>query len=179
MNYQLTLNQFINNESAVSLYYYNGRMPYVDPNDLASNSPNALVKFDRWALYANYQVLPTVNLLGGYAWGKDSVDQAAVTALGLGTDVYDPAKLGKSKGYFLEANYFPIEKLGLGARYDSFDPSDTVGHNTVKAYTLSGNLSIFEGLQLIADYQHKTTEAGATAGSNKDDTLQVRGIIIF
>ena len=180
MNYQFFVNQFINDDSAISLYYYNGRMPYAMPGETpAGNIP--LVKFERLAVYVNYFVLPELNLLGGYAWGKDDVnvaDVAALAAANPGLGFYNPTKLGNSGGYFLEANYFTTHKLGLGFRYDSFDPTDTVGHNSQAAYTFSANWSIFEGLQLIGDYQHKSTDQSA-GGANKDDTVTIRGILIF
>jgi len=169
-NYQFFVNQFINWDSAVSAYYYHGTIPFADP----SAGPSPLVTFDRWALYGNYQVLQPLNLLAGYAGGKDSVDVAAATGLGLS----NPANLGTSNGWFVEGDYRFVPNVAAGLRYDAFDPSDKVNRNTVNAYTASANWRILDGLQMIADYQHKTTDLTA-GGSNKDDVLQIRGIIIF
>ena len=190
-NYQAFVNQFINSSSAVSLYYYHGTMPFANPGEVAdilgSTSGIPLVDFDRWAAYGNYQVVPKLNLLAGYAWGKDSVNAAAATALNTAVTTADPAitgfnpaKLGKSKGWFAETDFQAMPKLAFGVRYDNFDPSDATaaGKNAITAYTLSANWSVMEGLQIIGDYQHKTTEKG-TLGENKDDQFLVRGIIIF
>ncbi len=179
-NYQFFLNQFITDSSAVSLVYYHGSMPYVKPDELAAGVSNPVNTFDRLALYGNYFVLPKLNLLAGYSRGKDDVDKASVAsaAAASGLTLFNPNNLGKNKGYFLEANYHAAPKFAFGGRYDMFDPSDAVSHNTTKAATLFANWSVYQGLQLIGDIQRKKTELTA-GGENTDTQFLLRGIIIF
>ena len=52
-------------------------------------------------------------------------------------------------------------------------------HNTQKDRSVFANYRPTEYLQVNADYVHKTSEAGANPGENKDDQLLVRMIFIF
>lgn len=164
-NYQIFLNQFITDTSAVSLYYYSGTLPLLDPNaDPAANTLNA---FSRAAIYANYWVVPNmVNLEAGYAQGKEAPDDSALNP-----------NAGKSNGAFGEVDLHATPTFAVALRYDTFDPSDKTSNDKITAETLSANYYITNGLQLIADYQHKETEK--TSGKNKDDNVEARMIFIW
>lgn len=171
LNYQVTLNQFITYSSAVSLYYYSGVISFPEPVVPSDFVPgvNSLDHFNRFAGYANYFVIPnTVNLLAGYAYGRDNLNDKTVAGA---------ATVGQSKGYFGEIDYHPMSNMALALRYDSFDPSNKVRNNSLTAYTVSANYQIVDGLQAIADYQMKDTEK--TTGTNKDNTLTARVIFIM
>src|SRR5574337_253052 len=83
-NWQIFINQFITQESAVSLYYYRGVIPFVDPNiAVTAGSGNTLDTFTRYAAYANFWVLPgKISLLGGYESGKESPDDRTINVTG-------------------------------------------------------------------------------------------------
>ena len=165
-DFQAVLTQIFPNEAGATLYYYRGVIPVPNPNVAAITTRDT---FDRFAAYGNYWVLPkTVNLLAGVGYGKESL-----------TDSSLGPTMGKSKGYFVEADYhLNLNDLGVAARYDSFDPSDKVGHNTQKAYTVALNMPSNIGLQGILEYQHKDTQQTA-GGSNKTDQVQARMIFIW
>ncbi|HEY6012119.1 MAG TPA: hypothetical protein VIX18_11685, partial [Nitrospirota bacterium] len=57
-NYQVFLNQFITDTSAISLSYYYGVVPFVDVNEFAAPPENTLDTFSRAAAYANFWVVP-------------------------------------------------------------------------------------------------------------------------
>lgn len=184
-NWQIVLNQYVNKDSGFSLYYYSGVIPFGDTVfvDVSGNPQTYTTNtFSRFAAYANWYVLPKqLNLLAGMSSGKDKLGDPSLTGYMRDGSTVAGADVGKSGGYFVEADYHVIEnKLGLGARYDTFDPSKNVIHNTQKAMTIMMNYHLAANLQLIADYAHKTTEAGAaTSGSKKDNTLQARLIFIL
>jgi hypothetical protein len=184
-NWQIVLNQYVNKDSGFTLYYYKGETPFPDPTN-AVNTDFTGDTFSRLAVYANWFVLPKqLNLLAGWLSGKDALADPSINGY------YTPApndtaslvrgtNAGKSGGYFLEADYHVIEnKLAIGARYDVFDPSKVVDHNTQKAWSIFANYQPLTNVQLIADYKHQTTEAGTTAGNNTDNQLLARLIFIF
>jgi hypothetical protein len=176
-SYQAVITQMLGDAAGVTLYYYTTEIPTPDTTD-PGNTAFTVDKLSRLALYANYYVVPKMlNLAVGYGSGKDNIrdenaDPGAVNA--------DPIPASaKSKGYYVEADYFPIEhRLATGVRYDVFDPSDQVDANEVSQVALFGNYSVYRGLQLLGEYDRKTSEKGA-AGDNKDDTFQVRLIFIW
>ncbi|NOY52705.1 MAG: hypothetical protein GXP58_03685 [Deltaproteobacteria bacterium] len=157
-SYSLVVNQFINDDSAMTLYYYRGNVPYT-----ATNKDT----FTRFAAYANFWALPDqLNLLAGYGWGKDDLaDSSAVD-------------LGKSKGYFVETDYHVSPTFALAARFDKWDPSNKNSDDKVSAITLSGNVFTMEGLQLISEYQHKKSDVTG-GGNDKDDSINLRMIYIW
>lgn len=167
-DFQAVLTQIFPNEAGVTLYYYRGVVPFPNPDLFAATTRDT---FHRFAAYGNYWVLPkTLNLLAGFGYGKDSLGNTAVT---------DGTLLDKSKGYFAELNYhWKYNDLGIAARYDWFDPSNKVGHNDKRAYTLAANLPSNIGLQGIAEYRHDETEVPA-GGKNKVDTITARLIFIW
>ena len=182
-NWQINLNQYINKDSGFSIYYYRGEIPFGDTNVDQTFTTNT---FSRLAGYANWYVLPKkLNLLAGGLYGRDSLDDPSLTGTILGVNggadtTVKGTAVGRSGGYFLEADYHAIEnKLAFGARYDFFDPSKNVAHNSQKAVSIFANYHPLDNLQLIADLVHKTTEAGTTSGDNKDNQALIRLIFIY
>jgi hypothetical protein len=175
-NFQVFINQFIKGETAgLSLYYYHGVVPFPDPNYSATTDTTEDT-FQRLALYGNVWTLSDkLNILAGYAFGHDSLDDPTVAS---SDGKYSGSKVGDSSGFFGELNYHVDEKLAFGGRFDLFDPSDQVDNNNQTAETLFVNYSLFNGLQLMGEYQHKDTEQSA-GGSNKDDQATARMIFIW
>ncbi len=166
-NYQLFVNQFITQDAAVSLYYYSGTLPGLDPNSIPALAPNTLNSFTRTTIYANFWAVPSlVNLEAGYGEGKESLDDGTLSP-----------NAGKSKGWFGEVDFHATPSLAAAFRYDEFDPSDKTSDDKITSETLAASYHITSGLQVLAEYQHKETEK--TAGKNKDDQLQARMIFIW
>lgn len=181
-NWQIVLNQYLTKDSGFTLYYYKGSMAY--PDTSANAAPYTDDTFTRLAVYANWFVVPKkLDLLVGWLDGKDSLGNPNINtsaALSGTTSTQNSTKVGKSGGYFAEADYHVSEdKLAFGARYDSFDPSEKVDHNSQKAMSIFVNYHVLNNVQIIGDYVHKTTEAGSNPGENKDNQLLVRLIFIF
>lgn len=181
-NWQAVLNQYLSKDSGFTVYYYQGVIPY--PDTSANVAPYTEDKFSRLAVYANWYALPkTLNLQAGWEDGKDTLDDPNINLAGglSGTGAtQNSTKVGKSGGYFAGVEWYPIDgKLAFGARYDNFDPSKKVDHNTQKAWSLSANYHPIDYVQVVADFVHKSTEAGASAGENKDEQLLIRLICIF
>jgi hypothetical protein len=173
-SYQIVLNQIVRKDSGLTLYYYRGTVPFPNLYDsLGTLLPGPFTKdtFDRLALYGNWFAVPkTLNLLVGYGSGKDSLDDSTVSG---GTNV------GESSGYFVEADYHVTEnKLAVGARYDGFDPSKNVNHNSQQMLAVFANYTPVQHLQLVGEYSQKKTEQTA-GGENEDNQFAVNFIFIF
>lgn len=182
-NWQVFVNQFITDTSSVSLYYYRGYVPFVDPF-FGGGVSNTLDTFTRYTAYANVWAVPNkVNLLAGYELGRDSLDQNPGSVTGTAIDgsgetkTFNGNSVGKSWGYFGEVNLHATSQLAFAARYDFFDPSKKVARNDMWAGTLSANYYWTNGLQFIADYQKRRTQADG--GRNDDDLYQLRMIFIW
>lgn len=182
-NWQIVLNQYVTNDSGFSIYYYRGEIPFGDTNVAQTFTANT---FSRLAVYGNWYVIPKkLNLLVGALSGKDSLANPSLTGTVLGVNggantTVSGSSVGSSGGGFLEANYEVIDnQLAFGARYDVFDPSKNIAHNTQSAMSASVNYKPLTNVQLIGDLVHKTTEAGATAGNNIANQLLARVIFIF
>jgi hypothetical protein len=177
-NWQVVLNQYVNKDSGFSLYYYSGEIPFGDttvPQTFTTNT------FSRFAAYANWYVMPKkLNLLAGWLAAKDNLADPSVPGLMRTGPAVNGTDVGKSGGYFLEADYEVIDtQLAFGGRYDSFDPSKNVDHNSQTAMSVFVNYKPQVNLQFIGDLTHKTTQAGTTAGDNTDNQLLARLIFIF
>ena len=179
-SYSVVVNQFINDDSAVTLYYYRGNVPYTNtPESITLPSGGGPVlytpagtytkdTFSRFAAYANFWAMPDqLNLLAGYGWGKDDLDNSSLNT-----------NMDKSKGYFVEADYHVSPTLAFAARYDTWDPSNKTSDDKKKAYTLSANVFTMQGLQLITDYRHVKSDVSG-GGSDKDDSIEARMIYIW
>lgn len=173
-NFQIVINQFYHGDSALSFYYYRGTNPFPDPNDKFTTATTKDT-FQRAAIYGNYWPQKNkLDLLAAYAFGKDSLDDPTVTSR---DGKYNGAKFGTRQGFMMEANYHVKPELCLGARYDEFVPTDKVDRNSQKAVSLFVNYRLWDGLQLITDFQHKIVDQ-QPGGSNTDDQFTARLIFI-
>jgi hypothetical protein len=181
-NWQIVLNQYVNDDSGFTLYYYKGVIPFGDTSVPQTYTLNT---FSRLAVYANWFVMPKkLNLLAGWLTGNDTLDDPSMTGTILGVNggpdtTVNGADVGKSGGYYVEADYHVDNKLAFGIRHDVFDPSENIAHNTQTANSIFVNYQPVTNVQLIADLVRKTTEAGATAGDNTDNQFVGRLIFIF
>jgi hypothetical protein len=173
-SYQIVLNQFLNKESGLTFSYYRGTIPFPNLyNSDGTPAPGPFTKdtFDRLSVYANWFAVPkTLNLLAGYGYGKDSLDDSTVTG---------GANVGTSSGYFAEVDYHITEnKLAVGGRYDTFDPSGEVNNNNQKRFAVFANYTPVQHLQLVGEYSQKKTEQTAVS-ENEDNQFAVNFIFIF
>lgn len=151
------------NGGGISGYFYNG---YVDLPTLSSTPYQN--NYNRFAIYASYPLQKAV-LMGGYQKGQD--------------DYYDKT-LNKvnstfnSNGWFGEADYGINDELWLGLRYAQFDPSEKLDDNKVNNVTGVVNYSFNNGLQLIGEYNYKSSEQGVNL-KQKDNSFEVRMIYIY
>jgi hypothetical protein len=153
---QLFFNQIIGkNGAAVSAYYYDGAITLGDPgykND-----------FNRWAVYGSLPVQKFL-FLAGYSEGRDEVSGFATT---------------KSGGYFLEADNYVRETLGVGVRYDQFDPSKRITANTINAITAFVNVPLNNGVQFITELKSQKNEKGVGKPDQTTNSINVRVIYIW
>lgn len=84
----------------------------------------------------------------------------------------------KSKGYFVQGGYFVLPpKLELVARYEQYDPNDSVDNTSDIKWTTVGVNYFFHkhDLKLLANYTFKDEKKDPTSGKKKDDdTLMVQ-----
>jgi hypothetical protein len=173
------LNQYVSDDSGFSVYYYKGIIPFGDTATDPAH-PYTANNFTRLAVYANWYVMPKkVNLLAGWLSGNDKLDDPTLIGYMRNGTTVNGADVGKSSGYYVEADYFTDGNLAFGVRHDAFDPSANVDHNTQTANSIFMNYHPVANLQFIADYVRKVTEAGATAGNNTDNQILGRMIFIF
>ena len=127
--------------------------------------------FDRIALYGSYPVgkfLP----MAGFQWGRD---ETPVSPAAFPTN---PAiTTFNSNGAFLDGAYQLHENATVGFRWDRFHPN-TARTNTQWAITPYVNIPFNNGLQFIAEYQHRNFQLDAT-NDRQNDTFQVRIIFIL
>ena len=117
--------------------------------------------FDRVALYASYPIghfLPQA----GYQRGRDNASNGSSF---------------NSDGMFLEGAYTVSKIVTAGVRYDTFHPNTTVA-NKQWAVTPYVNIPLQNGLQVIAEYQHRNFELPPGTFHRANDTFQVRMIFI-
>jgi hypothetical protein len=155
-DFQLFFNQFFgSNDAAVSAFYYNGH--------ISLGAPLIKDDFDRYSVYLTFPVNKLL-LLGGYSAGSDEDNVTHRKA--------------KNDGWFVEADSYLSETLGVGVRYDQFDPSDLIRSNNVSAITGFVNVPLNNGLQLIAEVRSQKNEKGANP-SQTTNSLNVRFIYIW
>jgi hypothetical protein len=174
-NFQAFFNQYVKGESAVSLYYYYGTVPFPDPN-YALTTATTRDNFQRLAAYANAWVVPDkIDLLAGVGYGHDSLKDNSVAS---SDSKYVGTRVGDSVGFFGEVDYHRSEQLAFGGRFDQFDPSDKVDHNSATSGAVFANYALYNGLQFVGEYQHREAEQSA-GGKNKDDVATLRMIFIW
>lgn len=145
---QVVFNQLLGTKgSGITLYYYTGgaRLPQ-DPDGFVDGTNTALYpnRFHRGAFFATYYPVERLALLGGASLGRDKFfDTTAGAVSGSFT----------SWGAFGELNFFPRTGLGLGARYDFFEPG-MQARNTEQAGSFFVNFTPVDFVQLIFDYQY-------------------------
>ncbi len=126
--------------------------------------------FDRVTAYAPYPLgkfLPMV----GYEIGRDHtpVDPVAFPTV-------PDLQTFTSRGAFGDGVFRINEYLTAGVRYDWFHPN-TAKVNTQWAITPYVNITLNNGFQIIAEYQHRDLQLDATH-NRRNDTFQVRIIFI-
>lgn len=127
--------------------------------------------FDRVAAYVSYPVGAHFLPMAGYEIGRDHtpVDPVAFpTVAGLQTL--------KSKGAFADAEFWVNPHLTTGLRYDWYHPN-TAKLNRQWAITPYVNIPLNNGLQVIAEFQHRNFQLDATH-NRRNDTFQLRIIFI-
>ena len=117
--------------------------------------------FDRYAAYVSYPL------------GKHFLPQAGFD---YGRDTNPNGTKFDSKGAFAEGAYSINEYVTAGVRYDWFRPRYPV-LNTQRAITPYVNIPLQNGIQFIAEYQHRDFQLDAT-NHRQNDTFQVRFIFI-
>jgi len=158
MDYQVFANQFIgSSNAAVSAYYYNGRISLGDPNNLARND---------FYKYAAYLTVPfgTWRVMGAFSGGRDT---------------YTPTDTSvDNMGWFAEVDNYVNERLGVGARFDFFDPDTDTDNNNVTGVTAFVNRPLNTGVQFILEYKYTQQQHGVDPDT-KDHALNLRAIYIF
>jgi hypothetical protein len=167
-DYQLFVNQLLTEDGGgVSAGYYRGTLDL--PAGLTGNFFQN--NFHRAALYGEYPVTKKIFLLAGGTLGMDQYYNSATGS--------SNGRFG-SHGAFGGVDVFATERATLTGRYDWFDPSDRKKNNEVWAATGAVNMPWNNGFQLIAEFQHKQTKQGpAPAKDKKNDSVQLRSIVIF
>jgi hypothetical protein len=164
---QFTFTQLLGDSGAgFGAYLYHGSI------DLPIGNSNMLWKntFNRFALYANYEVNEKLNFLAGYAGGNDhKYDLLSNT---LSNDTFS------NNGYFVEGDYIFNEFMGAGMRYGWFDPSGDINDNEQHAITAFINAPLNNGVQFIAEYQNKSVKQGSLPDINMNN-FQIRLIVIW
>jgi hypothetical protein len=153
---QVVFNQILGSKgSGVTFYYYTGssRLPQ-DPNGFTDGTNEDVFKnrFHRGALFGTFYPWERFAVLAGAALGRDHLfDSAAGAVSGSFT----------SWGLFGELNWFPMTGLGLGARYDFFDPAMNV-RNTLQAGSAFVSYTPVSFFQAILDYQYRHRQSDPT-----------------
>ncbi|MFL6293866.1 MAG: hypothetical protein ACJ759_23475 [Thermoanaerobaculia bacterium] len=84
----------------------------------------------------------------------------------------------RGSSYSVSKIEFTGEKLGVGLRYDQFDPTDLIDDNDVSAFTGFVNVPMNNGLQFITELRSQKNEKGFNP-SQTTNSLNVRFIYIW
>lgn len=117
--------------------------------------------FDRVAVYGSYPLGKRFLPMVGFQYGRDTNPN--------GTK-FD------SKGVFADGSYFLNQYVTAGVRYDWFHPN-TTKLNTQWAITPYVNIPLQNGIQFIAEYQHRDFQL-SSVNNRQNDTFQIRFIFI-
>ncbi len=160
-DFQFLANQILTVDGGnLSFYYYHGNLALPIAGNISNLFRN---NFDRWAFYGSYPVGSHFHGLAGFQTGRDHT----VT----GTTF-------NSRGVFAEADVPLGQYATPGFRYDWFDPATNKDANEVKGVTAFVNVPLQNGVQAIAEYQHKNIKRGILP-DRKDDAFQIRFIFIL
>ena len=167
---RLFFNQMLGERAAFNVFYLNGKTGF--PTDVTAavtdttgaNPVRWINNYQRLATFANYEVLgEKLNLLGGFAIGKDHFPQV-LTAATNNSDSFN------NYGWFAEAQSKLHEHFTGGVRYDTFKPSTRTGNNRESAVTFTAAVPI-ENVKLLADYQIHRTQS--PVGKDRTDNVVV------
>jgi hypothetical protein len=126
--------------------------------------------FDRYAVYASYPIGKRFLPMAGFQYGRDTAPVNPLTFPIGGLLKFD------SKGAFVEGAYTINQYATAGLRYDWFRPRYPA-LNSQWAITPYVNIPLQNGLQFIAEYQHRDFQLNAT-NHRQNDTFQIRLIFI-
>lgn len=149
---QITFHQILGSKgSGLTAYYYTGssRLP-VDPDGFVERTEMDLFanRFHQAALFGTYYPWDRLALLGGFSLGRNKFFDPATESIG-GSFT--------NLGAFGEVDFYPMSGLGLGVRYDFFDPAQDI-RNTQQAASLFVNYTPIKFFQVILDYQFLTQQ---------------------
>ncbi len=164
---QFTFTQLLGDTgSGFGAYFYRGAidLPIGDSEELWKNT------FNRYAVYANYEVTGKINLLAGYAGGTDH--KFDLLSGMVSSDMFS------NKGYYVEGDYLFHEYMGTGLRYDWFDPASAKSDNEQHAITAFLNAPLNNGVQFIAEYQNRSIKQGSIPDKTAN-AFQLRLIVIW
>jgi hypothetical protein len=167
-DFQVVANQFIEENSAISVYYYHGTLSLPVPS--ATTPATWSNTFDRVALFGTYAALKKVWLMGGLEYGWDHGYDA--TAQGPSANRF------LSSGWFTEVDARYDESIGGLVRYDWFNPTRSAGNDNVQGVTVALNGLIYSGLQGILEYQLLRTDTGPNV-TRTDQSLQLHLFYAF
>ena len=122
--------------------------------------------FDRMQIYASYPIGKRFLPQAGFMYGRDTNPNHSK---------FD------SKGAFGDIVFFLSDYVTPGFRFDWFKPKYGTGaafHNQQWAVTPYVNIPLQNGLQFIAEYQHRDFEIANSTHHRQNDTFQVRLIFI-
>lgn len=158
-DFQLFVNQVLHPEGgALSGYFYHGNvaLPISGTSGFFRNT------FDRVGVYGSYPVVTRLLLLAGFQHGRDHIATGGIFT---------------SRGVFAEADFPLHEYVTPGIRYDWFNGARNKPNNALWGITAFANAPLQNGVQFIAEYQHKNLERGSSP-NRKDDAFQIRFIFI-
>lgn len=150
--------------SGITFYYNTGntRLPQ-DPQGFIDGTNDALFsdRFQRWALFGSYFPLERLGLLTGASIGRDKYFDPGIGAV---------AGSFTSWGVFGEVDYYPLTGLGLGGRYDYFDPAVDF-QNNIQAASFFVNYVPVRFLQVILDYQYQRQQMEPSGFSDSHNLI--------
>lgn len=157
--YFSALYSFDEHESAVGVFYYDGRFSnYTTKQDF---STALLYKNDfyRAALLGRF-IRDNWRVVGAYLMGEETINASLAKA--------------DNRGYYILGDYNFSDKYGVFARYDHLDPNTDISRNEVSMLLLGFNMLFYQSensaARLNLEYTYKTSYSGGnitTAGTTK------------
>lgn len=105
------------------------------------------LRFQRYSVFVNRTFqdkrnVERLNLIGGVTAFRDD------RILDL------PQARSKGYGYFFEANWIPVRRVGLLVRYDQLRPTTLIGNNTLRSETAAVIFDFTKYTRMLFEYQH-------------------------